>query len=142
MSWSKSNSHLLPCMTAENKLRTVRLSPYRKGCGPTFTLTTWDAGQTQTAVGTRPTHNTVAYELRMHDAGVTWPVFVGADYGCPMHCAIDSDACVRGILSFLTLRPGDTDADYFAAYTPDQLAYCAAHAEALSLAVFDRFGEQ
>lgn len=123
------------------KLRTVRLSPYRKGMGPTFTLTTFDTGRTQTNVGTRPTHYTLGYELRMHENGRTVVLFKGEDYGCPMHSVVDSDECVRGILGFLTLRPGDTDADYFAAYTPDQLAYCAAHAEALSCEVYSRFGE-
>ncbi len=42
-------------------------------------------------------------------------------------------------MGFLTLRPGDTDPDYFEDYTPEQHAYCDAHAEALSCEVSARF---
>lgn len=39
--------------------------------------------------------------------------------GSPMH-ADDSDATLCALLGFITLRPGDTDADYFAGYTDRQ----------------------
>lgn len=59
-------------------------------------------------------------------------VFEGADYCCsPLH-AIDSDAAVGGLLAFLSLRPGDTDPEYFASYTEDQLDWCHRWAETLS----------
>lgn len=52
-------------------------------------------------------------------------LFAGEDFRpSPMH-ADDSDATLRGLLGFLTLRPGDTDAEYFADYTPAQLAFAA-----------------
>jgi hypothetical protein len=54
---------------------------------------------------------------------------------------IDSDQCVRAILGFLTLRPGDTDAEYFENYNQEQLDFCAQHAEALSYEALTRFGE-
>jgi hypothetical protein len=77
----------------------------------------------------------------MREHGKTQTVFEGADFGCsPLH-AIDSDRTIVGLMSFLTLRPGDTDREYFDAYTPEQLAYCSAHAEALGCAVDGRFGE-
>lgn len=38
---------------------------------------------------------------------------------------VDSDDCLRGILGFLTLRPGDTDLEYFEHYTEEQLGYLA-----------------
>jgi hypothetical protein len=60
-------------------------------------------------------------------------LFSGADYGCsPMH-AIDSDETLRSLLGFLTLRPGDTDAEYFKDYTQDQLDFCSGDAESLSI---------
>ena len=40
-----------------------------------------------------------------------------------MH-ADDADATLRALLGFLTLRPGDTDADYFDGYTQRQRAFC------------------
>lgn len=66
-------------------------------------------------------------------------LFSGEDFGpAPMHC-IDSDHAVEALMSFLTLRPGDTDEDYFKNYTPEQLAFCDEHAEALSACVQDWF---
>ncbi len=51
-------------------------------------------------------------------------IFEGADYGCsPMH-AIDSDGAVAGLLAFLSLKPGDTDSEYFEDYSPEQMAWC------------------
>lgn len=112
-------------------LRTVRLVPYRKGCGPVFTLKMRDTGRRdwrgQTLIG---------YELRGTGLGV---IFAGEDFaGSPMH-ADDSDECVASLMTFLTLRPGDTDAEYFAGYTDAQRAFCDAHAEALSFVVSQRF---
>lgn len=50
-------------------------------------------------------------------------IFEGADLGCsPMH-AIDSDASVAACLCFLSLKPGDTDPEYFDDYTEEQLAW-------------------
>ena len=117
-------------------LRTFRFSPYRKGMGPTFTLRMYDTGRCDNRGSV-----TIAYKLSMHENGKTTVVFDAADYhGSPMD-ACDSDANARGLMGFLTCRPGDTDAEYFASYTPEQLAYADAHAEALSCCVLDRFGE-
>lgn len=135
-------------------LRRVRLTPYRKGYGPTFTLIMWVTNRTdwrgQTYIG---------YELRQHEHSVpfgerwnlqaraklphtrTTVLFTGEDFaGSPMH-ADDSDQCVASLLGFLTLRPGDTDREYFDNYTPAQLAYCDAHAETLGAEIYARFGE-
>lgn len=119
-----------------NILRRVRFTPYRKGAGPRFTLTTWDTNRT--GYGGK---YLVGYRLTMREGnGRPVVLFSGEDFGCAPSHAIDSDAAVEGIMSFLTLRPGDTDAEYFADYTPAQLDYCSAHAEALSCNVSDRFG--
>lgn len=61
------------------------------------------------------------------------PVFAAADFHCsPLHCT-DSDACIGALLSFLSLKPGDTDKEYFDDYTPEQMAWCLERAETLSL---------
>jgi hypothetical protein len=52
--------------------------------------------------------------------------------GSPMH-ADDSDETIRSLLGFLTLRKGDTDAEYFDRYTERQLEFAANEAEALGL---------
>jgi hypothetical protein len=126
-------------LTANSFLRRCRFSPYRRGKGPTFTLTTWDLG--------RPHHDGasqwgIGYRLTMREPGKRPVVlFEAEDYGCsPLHC-IDSDECINGLMGFLTCKPGDTDPEYFENYTPQQLAYCSAHAEALSSVVYGRFGD-
>lgn len=135
-------------------LRAVILRPYRKGYRPTFRLDLWDTGRT--GAGTFGKAQ-LGYRLvrlgYVHTCGIwagdewtTVPgrwlpgrwrpgavIFEGEDYGCSPCHAIDSDEAVRGILSFLTLRPGDTDREYFEGYTPAQLEYCDEHAESLSM---------
>lgn len=57
------------------------------------------------------------------------PLFTGSDFaGSPLH-ADDSDETLRALLGFLTLRPGDTDRDYFDSYTEEQMAYAEGDAE-------------
>lgn len=47
----------------------------------------------------------------------------------------------RPLLGFLTLRPGDTDREYFDKYTPAQLEYANQHAETLPCECYARFGD-
>jgi hypothetical protein len=62
-----------------------------------------------------------------------------AAYG---HFCIDSDDAVKSVMGWLTLRPGDTDSDYFADYTAEQMAFCEQHAETLGCEVMARYGEE
>jgi hypothetical protein len=64
-------------------------------------------------------------------------IFEGDDYGCSPLNAIDSDECVSSLLSFLSLRPGDTDAEYFKDYTEAQLCFADHYGEELSMYVLD-----
>jgi len=115
-------------------IRTVRLFPYRKGHGPSFTLRLLDP----CIFGNRPR---LAYTLTQHENGKSTVLFEGSDFGpSPMH-AVDSDETVAALLGFLTLRPGDTDAEYFENYTDDQRTFCDQHAETLACYCMDRFGE-
>src|SRR5208283_5328520 len=96
-------------------LRRCVFRPYRKGMGPVFTLAAWDTNHTDSRG-----KSILGYRLKMDGK----PIFQGEDFHCsPMHC-IDSDETVKAIMSFLTLRPGDTDSEYFDNYTPSQLDYC------------------
>lgn len=79
----------------------------------------------------------IAY--RLSHKGV--PIFEGSDFAAsPLH-ADDSDVTVASLMTFLTLRPGDTDAEYFANYTPAQLAFAIEYGEELDFEVRNRFGE-
>lgn len=106
-------------MTAiTNLARTVRFNPYRKGQGPSFTLRMFHTGLTG-EYGKRM----IGYRL-VSEGKV---LFEGQDYYA--HCDADSNEAVEGIMGFLTLKPGDTDPEYFGEYTPAQLAFAAEHAE-------------
>jgi len=62
----------------------------------------------------------LGYRFMAPDSNI---LFEGEDFGCsPMH-AIDSDESLRDLLGFLTLRPGDTDENYFESYSPTQMAF-------------------
>lgn len=117
-------------------IRRCTFRPYIKGA--TFTLSLYDLGRYH---GQGPQW-ALGYRLTMSLNGKRTVLFEGDDYGCAPGHAIDSDAAVEGIMSFLTLRPGDTDADYFAGYTDEQREYCEQHAEALSCEVHARFCDE
>jgi hypothetical protein len=106
--------------------------------GPTFNLTLWDTHRTDQRGA-----SILRYRLTMVRPGRLWCVlFDGEDFVPSPLYAIDSDDTVEAIMGFLTLRPGDTDADYFEPYTPAQLNYCDQHAEALGIEVMRRFGKE
>jgi hypothetical protein len=71
------------------------------------------------------THTQVRYWFRPTGDSV---LFSGADYAVPSHEPIDSRDAALSLMSFLTLQPGDTDAEYFARHTADQLAWVASDA--------------
>ena len=77
-------------------------------------LRTWDTGRTGTDA------RASGHELRDPAGDV---LFRGADFRpSPMH-ADDADETLRGLLGFLTLRPGDTDRSNFAEYSERQRAF-------------------
>lgn len=115
-------------MTDLTLARTVRFTPYRKGHGPSFTLRMFYTNQ----VGE---YGKQAIGYRLVSEGKV--IFEGSDYYA--HCDAGSDEAVEGIMGFLTLKPGDTDPEYFAKYTPEQTAFAEQHAEHLGYEVANRF---
>lgn len=108
----------IPNPTDYHILRHVEFDKHR--------LLTWETGK-NCSTG----QCLIGYAFYLPDAKE--PLFSGEDYGCsPLH-AVDSDDCLRGIISFLTLRPGDTDDEYFENYTQAQLDFANNQAEYLSL---------
>jgi hypothetical protein len=75
-------------------------------------------------------HHRLAYRLYDNDK----LIFDGEHFGCsPLH-AIDSDGAVAELLGFLSLKPGDTDAEYFEKYFPHQMKWIeSGRAEDLSI---------
>ena len=124
---------------AHNIIRRCIFRPYLKGMGPTFCLTMWDTGR----FDGHTAHCYLGYRLTMRESGKPPVVlFEGEDYGCPPCHSTYDDASVEGLMGFLTVRPGDTDKEYFANYTPEQLDYCSQHAEALAAEVQARFCDE
>ena len=109
--------------------RRCLFAPYTPG-GPVFVLRTWDCNEIDPQ-GKR----ILGYALESEGHVIFW----GEDFHCsPLH-DLASNECIRALMGFLTLRPGDTDAEYFAHYTPEQLAFCHEHAEALAFEVERRY---
>ena len=106
---------------ADSTLRDVNIDGYR--------LTTWDTNRRD-----RLGKYILGYRLASPEDLV---IFEAEDFSCsPLH-AIDSDETLRAILTFLTLKPGDTDLDYFDSYTDVQMDFANSDAEHLSIYAID-----
>ncbi|MBB6174953.1 hypothetical protein HNR23_005013 [Nocardiopsis mwathae] len=84
--------------------------------------------------GAYPQRENWSYELFSGDQ----LIFSGTDVGSPIGAREDEVAAAT--LGFLTVRPGDTDDEYFSAYTPEQIEWCNDHAEYLACCLFDENG--
>ena len=60
-------------------------------------------------------------------------IFPAGQLYCALHGTSDGIEAKELVMSLVAMRPGDTDADYFADYTPDQLAWATEHGETLSM---------
>lgn len=55
-------------------------------------------------------------------------LFQGEDFGVSPCHAEDSDQAICALMGFLTLKPGDTDREYFDNYTPEQMEWAESYA--------------
>lgn len=79
------------------------------------------------------------FEVKAHRESSYRVLFEGSDmWG---HDEPTSDRACAAAMGWLTLRPGDTDSEYFETYTADQLAYAGSYAESLACLASDRFCE-
>ncbi len=76
-----------------------------------------------------PNHNQLGYRLWDKDE----VIFEGSDLGSPRHEKMGSSIQIISLLGFLSLRDGDTDAEYFDSYTRRQLEWRDERAEDLGL---------
>jgi hypothetical protein len=113
----------------------LRKCVFRPPTGATFTLITKEKGFSCEMGKER-----IGYKLHCKlDDRASFVLFEGEDFYCSPCHGIDSDECVSSLMSFLTLRPGDTDEEYFENYTATQQWYCDQHAEYLGCEVYCRF---
>lgn len=74
-------------------------------------------------------HDRIDVEVR-HGGKVIFPR--GATYcGLPQGYSLDGINAKELVLSLVAMKPGDTDDEYFASYTPEQLAWVEKHGDAL-----------
>lgn len=124
--------------TTKADLRYVVFSPFQYG--PTFALKVWDCNK-RDSLG----KHVLGYRLTQFGPGVdrqNWQseiLFEGEDFCCSPCHAVDSNETIEQIMGFLTLRPGDTDSEYFDNYTPRQMEFCEQYAEYLACAVMAWF---
>src|SRR5580693_4288120 len=83
-----------------------------------------------------PNHNRIDVEVRM--GGKT--VFPrGATYcGLTQGFSVDGIHAKELVLSLIAMKPGDTDNEYFASYTPEQIEFAETFGEDLNMYRLDR----
>ncbi len=134
---SLGNDQLLqPTSPAEKRLlgdliRRVIFRPYGSKTRPYFTLCVYSLPG-------------LAYSLRMGYSlsQGSKRIFSGNDFSRSSCCPEDSDAVIRALMSFLCLRVGDVEDEYFNDYTATQVDFRDTHAESLYMEVVSRFGEE
>lgn len=77
----------------------------------------------------QPNHHYVYFRFMLPSGKQLFAEFLGV----PGHTCVDSDEVLRTALSFITLRPGDTDKEYFKDYTEEQMDWAETEAEELSM---------
>ncbi|MFC9085163.1 hypothetical protein [Nocardiopsis dassonvillei] len=77
-----------------------------------------------------------SYELYCGDT----LIFAGGELGSPSGAT--ENAVARNAIGFLTTVPGDSDAEYLADYTREQLAWCDENAEYLASCLYGPDGEE
>lgn len=73
----------------------------------------------------------IVYSYVLEREGVV--IFEGSDFQSGCGAPVDYADAARSLMGFLTLREGDTDADYFDRYTPEQIAWRDEYAEGLGI---------
>ena len=100
----------------------LRVKPHHDR--PTIIVRAWETGFQS------PNHTRLDIEVRQGGAvifprGSLW-------CGIPSHQSIDGIDAKECVLGLVSMRPGDTDSDYFDSYSTDQLAWANEFGEALS----------
>lgn len=119
-------------------MRDVLIEPYIKG-HPFFRLQLIDNGQTD-----RYGKSGIGYRLAEYNSDGSFRdvIFTHEEHGIIRKPGvIDDDEAVGAVLQWLTLRPGDTDDDFFDDYTERQLEFAEQNGETLSLFADEWSGE-
>lgn len=69
-------------------------------------------------------------------------IFPKGQLYCALHGSSDGIRARELVLSLVAMKPGDTDADYFADYTPEQLEWAEAHSDDISMVRESRYCDE
>jgi hypothetical protein len=111
----------------------LRFNLSRPGYPCNVTIRAWE-----NQYGGSNTHTRIDTEMRCNGE----VIFAKGDTYCgiPGHKSIDGKEARECVTSLFCMKPGDTDADYFADYTEEQLEWVNTHAEDLYMAKCARYG--
>ncbi len=119
-----------PANTYEHLFRLrVRLEP---GKGGTAVIDAWSHEMIR-----RDGKSHVVCQLRF--GGRT--IFDPDHFAIGMPGCVDDDSAKASVLGWMSVKPGDTDAEFFDDFTPEQLEFVEHYGEELSLVRELRFGE-
>lgn len=76
-----------------------------------------------------PNHTRIDCELRQGGK----IIFARGDTWCATPGCVDDDEAKELVMSLFAMRPGDTDPEYFASYTAEQLAWVERNGEELGV---------
>jgi hypothetical protein len=120
-------------------LRAMRFAPLTDG--PAFAVTMLDTGRTDHRGAT-----IVRTRVRCIKAGDGFSagqiVFDHEEIALSPCDASDSDAAFGSVLGWLSLKPGDTDADFFEDYSDPQIEFAESFGEHLSLEAVELEGAE
>jgi hypothetical protein len=96
-------------------------------------------GPETSAGGRNSTHTTLYCSLTFNG----WTGFPRESFyvGIPHGHGLDGDYAKAAVMGLFALKPGDTDDEFFADYTPEQLAFVERYGEELSIVARERYGE-
>lgn len=112
----------------------------------TVTMRAWEVfpflsdGTRNPAFRDGDTHTGIDAEMS-HGGAVVFPR--GSTWcGMPAGSTIDGNEAKELVASLFAMKPGDTDEEYFANYTPEQLAWAETFGEELSMLAQDRYCDE
>ncbi len=118
----------------KERIRYAVLLPYIKGKGPTMRVEIWDTHTRDNRGCTNLVARLYAFEggKRTHVLDMRFAMGMGQ--------SDDGDDAMRAAITAVAMKPGDTDAEFFAEYTPEALAFVTDHGESMAMVAYDRYG--
>jgi hypothetical protein len=111
--------------------------------GGTAIITAWESYERQYS----SSHTKLDAELRWKPAGSrskSLLIFERGNTWCgvPGHTTLDGNAAKELVMSLFAMKPGDTDAEYFATYSTFQMEWARENGEELSIEAEGRYGSR